>query len=79
MIQRKYAFTVYGGVNYQVYHTPQGRFSKVDCSIPKRVPIPNDTSPENSRRDDSNAGRFGTGTIPTVEISAMDKIGPGCV
>ena len=34
-----------------VDHTPLGRFSKVDCSATKRVPIPNETSSESSRRD----------------------------
>ena len=47
--------TVYDGV----HHTPLGRFSKLDCSTTKRVPIPNDTSSESSRRDVSNADLFG--------------------
>ena len=34
--------TAYDGA----YHTPLGRFSKLDCSTIKRVPIPNDTSLE---------------------------------
>ena len=60
----------YGGV----YHTPcLGRFSKLDCSTIKTVPIPNETSSESSRRDVSNAQLGGTGTIPTVEISTMEN------
>ena len=52
-----------------------GRFSKLDCSTTKRVPvpIPNDMSSESSRRDVSNADTFGTDTIPTVEISIMQN------
>ena len=34
-----------------VYQPPLGRFSKLDCSTAKRVPIPNGTSSESSRRD----------------------------
>ena len=37
--------------------------------------IPNHTSSESSRRDVSNAGLFGTGTFPAVEVSSME-IGP---
>ena len=51
---------------------PWGGFSKLDCSTTKRVPIPNDTSSESSRRDVSSADLFGSGTIPTVEISTME-------
>ena len=40
--------------------------------------MPNETSPEPSRRDFSNADHFGTDTIPTVDISTMPwNIGPG--
>ena len=52
---------------------PLGRFSKLDCSTTKRVPIPNDAFSESSHRDVSNADRFGTGSIPTVEISRMEN------
>ena len=40
-------------VNDDVYLTPLRRFSKPGCSTTTRVPvlIPNDTSPERSRRD----------------------------
>ena len=55
------------------HHTPLGRYSKLDCSIPlidcsisNRVEVSNDTSSERSRRDVSNAGLFGTDTIPTI-------------
>ena len=47
-----------------VYHTPLGRFSKRDCLTTKRVPIPTETSSENSRGDMSNAAFFGTASIP---------------
>ena len=47
---------VEGTVDDGIYHTPLGRFSKLDCSTTKRVPIPNDKSSESSRRDVSNAG-----------------------
>ena len=46
--------TVDDGAN----HTPVGRLSKADCSITKRVPIPNDTSSESSRRYVSIAALF---------------------
>ena len=39
-----YCRAVYDGV----HHSPLRRFSKVDCSTTKRVPIPNDTSSESS-------------------------------
>ena len=56
-----------------VYITPPlRRFSKLDCSTTKRVPIPNDTSPETSRQGGSNAGLCGTGPVPTVEISSLE-------
>ena len=54
------------------YHTPLRLFSEPDCSTTERVPIPNDTSSERSRRDASNADLFGTDTIPTVGISTME-------
>ena len=50
-----------------------GQFSKSDCSATKRVPAPNDTSSESSRRDVSNADYFGAGAIPPVEISTMEN------
>ena len=56
------------------YHTPLVRYSKLDSSTTKRVPIPNDTStsPEISRRDVSNADLFGTDTVAAaVEISTI--------
>ena len=56
---QRYVHTVYDGV----CHTPLGRFSKRDCSLIKRVPVPNDTCSESSRRDVSNADLLGTGTI----------------
>ena len=55
---------------------PLWRFPKLDCSTTKtvpRVPLPNDRSPESSRRDASNAHFFGTATSPTVEISRMEN------
>ena len=53
--------------------TPRcGGLSNLDCSTTKRVPAPNDTSSESSRRHVSNAGLFGTGTTPTVEIASME-------
>ena len=49
------------------YNTPLERFSKVDCSTTKRVPIPNDTFPASSGRDVSIADLYGTATtIPTI-------------
>ena len=54
------------------YHAPLERFSKLDCSTAKRVPIPNDSSSESSRRDVSSADLLSTDTavnIPTVEVS----------
>ena len=38
-----------------IYHTRLGRFFKLDCPTTERVPIPNDTYSEISRRDLSNA------------------------
>ena len=66
--------TLYDGV----YHTPLDRFPKLDCSATKRVPMPNDTSSESSRRDVFNGDLYGTGgTVPTVtttvEISTMEN------
>ena len=45
-------------------HIPLGRFSMLDCSTPKRVPvlIPNHTSSEISRGDASSAVLYGTDT-----------------
>ena len=60
-----------------VHHAPLVRCSNLDCSKTKRTPIPIDSSPESSRRNVFKADLFGTGTIPTVEISSMEKIGPG--
>ena len=54
--------TVYDGE----CHTPLGRFSKLDYSTTKRMPMPNDTSSESSRRDVSSAELLGIDTIPTV-------------
>ena len=62
---------VEGTVDDGIYHTPLGRFSKLDCSTTKRVLIPNGTYSARSRRNVSNAVFFGTDTIPTVEISTM--------
>ena len=60
-----------------VYHTPLGRvfFFKLDYSTTKKVLIPNDTSSDSSRQDVSDAGLFGTDTIPTaaVAISIMEN------
>ena len=66
-------FTIHDGV----YHTALGGGSKIDRSITKRVPTPNDVPSETYQRDVSNADLFGTDTIPTVEISTHGKIGPG--
>ena len=55
------------------YHTPLGRFSELDCSTTKRLPIANDTASESSRRDVSNPDLFGTDTTQTVEISGMEN------
>ena len=62
------------GAVYSILHydTPLGRSSKLDCSTTKKVPIPNDTSSESSRRDAYNADLFGTVIIPAVEISTME-------
>ena len=58
----------------QVYHTPLGRFSKIDCPKTTRASIPIDTSSESSRRDVSNASLLGIDTIPTaVETSTMEN------
>ena len=47
-----------------VFITPSwGRYSKLDCSTNKRVPIPNDTSAESSRRDASNVEPFWPSTL----------------
>ena len=54
-------------------------FFKLDCSTTKRVPIPNDTSSDSSRRDVSNAELLGTDAIPAVEISRYGKSPQGCV
>ena len=62
-------YPVYDGV----YHTHLGRFSELDCSKIKRVPIPNDTSSESSWRDVSNVDLFGTGTVSAVKISGMEN------
>ena len=44
--------TVYNGVYHYVTHTHTwGVFSEPVCSTTKRVPMPNDTSPEISRQD----------------------------
>ena len=48
-----YPYTMVG-----VHRTPLGRFSKLDCSTTKRVPIPNHTSSECSRRGVFNAEHF---------------------
>ena len=62
--------------------TPPGSVfqARLIARQPKRMPIPNDTSSESSRRDASNADLLGTGTIPTtptiptaVEISSMEN------
>ena len=54
-----------------------GRFSKIDCSPSKRMPRPNATSSESSRRHVSNADLIGTDIfqllIPTMEISTMEN------
>ena len=55
--------TVYDGV----CHTPPGSFPKLNCSTTGKC----DKCPESSRRDFFNADLFGTGVIPTVEISTM--------
>ena len=55
---------------YLVYHTPLGRFSKL-------VPIVSHTERyifgKLSGRDDSNADRLGSDTIPTVEMSIVEN------
>ena len=45
----------------------------LDCMTTKRVPVPNGTSSDISRRDVSNADLSGTGTSSTVEISTMEN------
>ena len=64
LCSRSTVLTVYGGV----YDSPLERFSRLYCSTTKRVLIPNDTSSESSRRDDSNADRpfVRRYTIPTT-------------
>ena len=71
-------YTIHTCICDPAYHTPLGRLSKLHCSTPmRRVPIPNDTSSESSRRDVSNAELLGTDAIPTaVEISSME-MSPG--
>ena len=56
-----------------VHYTPLGRFSKVDCSTTKRVPIPNDTSSESSRRDAFNTDLSAPtlSQLLSVEISTI--------
>ena len=56
---------------------PWGVFSKLDRSTTKRVPIPNDTFSESSRRDGSNAERFLA--PPPLQLWRYRpwKIGPG--
>ena len=53
--------------------TPLGRFSKLDFSTSKRLPIPDDASSESSRRDVPNAGLSGADISPTAEISSMEN------
>ena len=55
------------------YHTHLGQFSKIDYSTAKRMPTPNDTCSESALRQVPNADLVGTGSIPTVEISSMEK------
>ena len=65
-----------GGENFRrnpydgVHHTPLGRFSKL-------VPIVSHTERyifgKLSGRDDSNADRLGSDTIPTVEMSIVEN------
>ena len=68
-IEQSVTYTVHDGV----YHTPLRRFPKLDSSATKRVPIPNGTSSESSRREVSNAELFGTDTISTMETSTMEN------
>ena len=59
-----------------------GRFSTLDYSTAERVPVPNGTSSESSRRDVSSADLFGTDNGPTVwsvEISTMENWPRGVV
>ena len=60
-------------MQYRIRCISHHQCSKVDCSTTKRVPIPNETSSESSRRDVSKADRFGVDTIPTVEMSRMEN------
>ena len=52
---------------------PLRRFSKLDRSTAKRVPIPNETCSENSPRYVSNVNVFITATIQTVEIPTTEN------
>ena len=56
---------------------PGGIFPRSIARQTKREPTSNDTSPESSRRDASNADLLGADIIPTiVEISTIEN-GPG--
>ena len=80
---------VWAGVCDGVHHAPShththlGRFFKLDCPTTKRVPCTERCTPsESSRRYVSSALPFifgNDGTIPTVEMSSMEKSAEGCV
>lgn len=66
----------YTMVSIYMYHTPVGRFPKLDCLLCDQegaVPIPNDTPSQSSPRHAANADLFSNGTIPTVDISSMEN------
>ena len=61
-----YALLIARDLPYRtVYITPLLGLFKLDRSSTKRMPIPNDRSPESSRRDASNADFFGTHIYPS--------------
>ena len=61
-----------------VCHTSLGLFSKVDRSTTKRVPTPNNTSAESSRRDASKAPTFLAPTLSQLLWRYRPwEIGPG--
>ena len=65
-------------VRRYISHIPEAVFSKLDCSITKRAPIPNDTSSESSlsARFFRRRSFWAPDPIPTVEMGAW-KIGRG--
>ena len=67
-------------VRRYISHVPEAVFSKLDCSITKRAPIPNDTSSESSlsARFFRRRSFWAPDPIPTVEME-HGKSAEGCV